>query len=122
MPSASRKKNKGKDRKAKKAEAERVANYNTWRGWASGRIMRATIEHVKCSHGLVTIIPDLSHPVSSFITEYFLRNNIRDTLQTNESVWNNVDYWKLARDILIRITTTHLLDNEFVTAVTQTHI
>lgn len=118
MPSSSRKKNKGRDRKAKKAEAERVANYNTWQVWAT-----ATGEHVQCSHGLEATIPDISHPVSSFISEYFFRDNIRDTLQAHEEVWNNDNHRKLARDILVRISATHLLDNEFVRTVTQnTHL
>ena len=123
MPSSSRKKNKGRDRKAKKAEAERVANYNTWQGWASGRNMGATGEHVQCSHGLEATVPDISHPVSSFISDYLLRDNVRDTLQANEEVWNNDNHRKLARDILVRIGATHLLDNEIVMTVIQdTHL
>lgn len=123
MPSSSRKKNKGRDRKAKKAESERVANYNTWQGWATGRNMGATGENVQCSHGLEATIPDISHPVSSFISDYLLRDNVRDTLQANEEVWNNDNHRILARDVLIRIAATHLLDNEIVLTVTQnTHL
>jgi len=117
MPSSSRKKNKGKDRKAKKVELERVAIYNAWRGWASGR-NRTTGNQIQCSHGLDTTIPDKSHPVSSFISDYLVLDDIRDTLQAHEEVWNNDDHRKLARDILIRIGTKNLLDNE-INAVIQ---
>jgi len=104
MPASSRKRNKGRDRKAKKEESKRVAMYDSWQGWASGR-NRATGEHAQCNHGLVTTIPDLSHPVSSFITEYLLCYDVNDTYMALQNIAEGLDdsYRKLAIDILILI-------------------
>jgi len=111
MPSSgNRKKNKGRERKAKKEESKKVELYNLWKNQARGKSAKGDVI-VQCDHGLDTRVPDISHPVSSFISDYLVCDNIRDTLQTHEEVWNNVDYRKLARDTLIRIVATHLLDN-----------
>ena len=37
MPASSRKRNKGKDRKAKKEESKRIEMYNDWQSWARGK-------------------------------------------------------------------------------------
>jgi len=104
MPSSSRKKNKGKERKAKKeaeeAESKRVTMYNYWSNWASG--IGSTCNIVQCNHGFDTTIPDISHPVSSFFTEYFLSNDVRDTLQRHIEAFNDSDR-KLAIDMLTLI-------------------
>ena len=62
MPSGSRKRNKGKDRKAKQL-AKRTDNafnmvYNLWFGILSLQ---------SCDHGCVVMMPDIDHPVSKFM-------------------------------------------------------
>jgi len=115
MPSSrNRKKNKGKERKAKKAESERVAVYDKWHGLASGKITlgRGLAQNVECNHGLdLDMLPDISHPVSRFLHTYFMCDDIRDTLETNSEVWNNCNYRKMTADILINIGTNLALSN-----------
>ena len=69
MVSSSRKKNKGKDRKAKKIEAERVRVRDGWWGLATGagHLLGKTIT---CDHGCGELPNDLDHPVSSFMNDY----------------------------------------------------
>ena len=55
MPASSRKRNKGKDRKAKREESKRVLIYNTWHDWARGNMGK---EVIQCNHGLETTIPE----------------------------------------------------------------
>jgi len=66
MPASSRKRNKGRDRKAKKEEAERMELQKVWRGWAQGDMSGAVF--IQCNHGFGEVaLPDEStHPVSSF--------------------------------------------------------
>ena len=115
MPSSrNRKKNKGKERKAKKVEAERVGTYNKWHGLARGEVTlgRGLAQNVECNHGLdLDMLPDISHPVSRFMHTYFLCDDIRDTLETNSELWNNADYRNLARDILCCIGANLALSN-----------
>jgi len=85
MPASSRKRNKGKDRKAKKEESKRVTLYNTWQKWACGDMGRNRIS-IQCNHGVDTTIPDISHPISSFITEYFHSDDILDITNTYRSI------------------------------------
>jgi len=68
MPASSRKRNKGKERKAKKAENdERARNHDTWFFVASGP------SSIQCDHGCadVSSLFDFDHPVSSFMNEYY---------------------------------------------------
>ena len=54
MPASSRKRNKGRDRKAKKAaekeEAERVKMFNKWQGWTHAKRTDG-IAIIQCNHG-----------------------------------------------------------------------
>jgi len=64
MPSSSRKnrkRNKGKERKAKKEEAVRVDIYTKWHSWATGKTPEKDVVIVHCNHGLAAV-PDISHP------------------------------------------------------------
>ena len=111
MPASSRKRNKGKERKAKKAESERVLCYKSWHNWACGNVglatfggvdMGATVQHVQCSHGLeFDELPDISHPVSRFISSFLMGEPSPSTLQTHAEVWNSDNY----RDMAVRILT-----------------
>ena len=63
MPS--RKRNKGKDRKARKAENKRVEIRNTWQGWVRGEFDSCTLNtqiivqcNIQCNHGFADLIPD----------------------------------------------------------------
>ena len=61
----SRKRNKGKERKAKQVETKRAAVRNNWQGWVNGKACLgpnafATIS--QCDHGFGAIIPDDNHP------------------------------------------------------------
>ena len=115
MPPSSRKRNKGKDRKAKK----RIEMYNTWQNWARGESKnlfsgsRQVLEVKPCNHGLVPVLPEESHPVSRFISDYFSEDiDLRDMLQRHPEVQNDDNYRKMAADILIRIETNWLLEGK----------
>ena len=71
MVSSSRKKNKGRDRKDKKAEAERARVRDKWLGWAIGED-KVTGEKIQCDHGCGAIPNDLDHPVSGFLNDFVL--------------------------------------------------
>ena len=74
MPS-SRKRNKGKERKAKKAaekeEAAIVELQQIWQGWVRGNMSGSSVS-IQCNHGLVEVVPDNSHPVSKFIDTFII--------------------------------------------------
>ena len=129
MPS--RKRNKGKERKAKKAaleaekvESERSALRRVWQGWARGDNMsygerHASNSFIQCNHGFAKIVPDENHPVSSFMDTFIMNltrnmmdmyDNMKITFDTHPDVWNNGNWKKMARNILISIGTNFLLD------------
>ena len=81
----SRKRNKGRDRKAKKAELEaekaaleaermeksRAIVRNTWRSSARGLDIHG--QSIECNHGIALVMPDdKSHPVVNFIDALFM--------------------------------------------------
>ena len=78
----SRKRNKGKERKAKKFEAEQVAKRvkarTTWQYWARGEMGlnvggNCIIQSIECNHGCNVTIPDENnHPVCGFMDLYFM--------------------------------------------------
>ena len=79
MPS--RKRNKGKERKAKKAELEvkRIENEKMvvregWQGWARGQDMLEDGRVItQCNHGCDLVIPNSNnHPVTSFMDAFFM--------------------------------------------------
>jgi len=112
MPSSSRKRNKGKDRKAKQQaeKTDRAMNvmYNMWSGmlFMSG-----------CDHGCAMIVPDKDHPVAAFMNHYFLQFTameegillLRSAVETYPKVFNNEIYRKMVLDILIRNGTNILI-------------
>jgi len=120
MPASSRKRNKGKERKAKqqakKEESERADAHKLWRGWVKG---------AECDHGCAVMISD-DHPVSSFMdtfhlilrhkrseTSFVIDHVVSQTLgelfKSHIQVWNNESYRRLVLDILVRIGTNALL-------------
>ena len=119
MVSTSRKKNKGKDRKAKKIEAERARVREMWLGWAKGKD-KVTGEKIQCDHGRIAVPNDLDHPVSMFMNDlitYRSSDNVAystvrmlcDTLQTNPQVWNDNVYREMVVSILTSMGTNLLL-------------
>ena len=125
MPS--RKKNKGKERKAKKAEVEaekiekeRAALRIAWQADARGEFQGRVI--IQCNHGVDLVIPEDDHPVTNFIDALFTyaANNgglmyvgfcLRDTFTTHQEVWENESYREMAVNIFIAIGTNSLLQN-----------
>ena len=112
MPSSSRKRNKGKDRKAKQQaeKKDRAMNvmYNMWSGmlFMSG-----------CDHGCAMIVPDKDHPVAAFMNNYFLQFTateegillLKSAVETYPQVFHNEIYRKMVLDILIRNGTNILI-------------
>ena len=101
MPSSrNRKKNKGKEKKARQEEVKRVEMYNIWRNWALGNMGRVTIQ---CNHGLVEV-PDISHPVSSIMHEFCMPEfSLRASMKQHLDVWDNDEYRSMITNILISI-------------------
>jgi len=107
MPASSRKRNKGKDRKAKKEESEKLRIRKLWVDWLENT----------CDHGCAMMISD-DHPVSSFMDQLMINahhkgmygtNNLSDLFETHTQIWNDERYRKLVLDILIRIGTNMML-------------
>ena len=78
--------NKGKDRKAKKAEQEakkvekeRVKAHNIWQKWTHG-IGKEGRKLIHCNHGFATIVPDENHPVFSFMDSFYINWESQMTL------------------------------------------
>ena len=118
MPASSRKRNKGKERKAKKAaekeESALVELQQTWR-WARGNMGSSGDTGIyplciQCKHGLgEVVLPDGSHPISKFISSYLLLGTtLKDTISNNQDVWNDASVRKMTADILTRIGTNLL--------------
>ena len=115
MPPSSRKRNKGKDRKAKqlakKEEKDRADARMIWKRFYGGK---------KCDHGCDILSDD--HPVSSFMDDFFVNvkhsrsrsfdlvvsDSLKELYQTHTLIWNNEDYRRLAISILIKIGTNML--------------
>ena len=118
MPS--RKRNKGKDRKAKKA-----AEVNSkWQRWARGEDSLGR-KVIQCNHGRDLVIPDEdNHPVVSFMNSFsilwddkvrmdgpikLMYENLQDSFQTHREVWDNNIYRELAINMFTTIGTNMIL-------------
>ena len=129
MPS--RKRNKGKERKAKKAAViENVIEKlrSEWMGWARGENMLDSGRVItQCNHVSDLMIPEDPNPnqyhrVSCFMDVFYmnmrnrmgLENNLRCTFQTQQQVWNNGDYRKLARDLMLVMGTNTVLSRNAI--------
>ena len=116
MPASSRKRNKGKVRKAKKEEMIR----NSWQSWTV---------NVQCDHGCAVKVPD-DHSVHSFMDLLFanIRDNwnlydiMRGTLRKYPEVWNDNILRQTVINIIVRIGTNMLLkghDISWVVCISQ---
>lgn len=124
MVSSSRKKNKGKERKAKKEQAERAKVRTLWLGWATGEEEYVT-KTIECNHGCC-LIPSANsdHPVMCFIDDFVrywkiysiesaaIVHLMLDTLQTHPKVWNDESSREMAVSILTTMGTNMLLATE----------
>ena len=100
MPPSSRKRNKGKDRKAKKIESERLRVHNIWTDASKA---------LACDHGCNAIPDDF---VSAFLDEFYEKLFIKDVefplkrnFETHLHVFNDDSHRKMLLDVLIRIGT-----------------
>ena len=114
MPS--RKRNKGKERKAKK-EAIAAKNDdrldNTWRGWALGEDVLSSDEkkRIHCEHGCdVTAPTDRDHPVCCFMNSFMgNKSDWAEILYLLPQIWDDDNYRNMAIHILTRIGINNLL-------------
>ena len=117
----SRKKNKGKERKAKKIESKRARAREEWKRWARGEDDQGR-KIVKCNHGANLLIPENNHPVLGFMDACFqfqmsVSDNMRSTFQHHLQVWHNEGYRKMAKSFLIRIGVNRMICHDFTEAV-----
>ena len=106
----SRKKSRGKERKAKKAEENKREHLRMqWQSWVCGVIGNKFIS--ECFHGLGDLkIPGNDHPMTRFMDAFIDSAinksiptivNLRDTYQTHSEVWTN----NLHREHVIKMLT-----------------
>ena len=120
MPASSRKRNKGKDRKAKKVEKDRVRINNIWRGWwLIGDPHKGTT--IQCNHGLPMFTMLDSHPVSIFMDAYFtywydtrmcVLEILIDLFLSHQVVYNSDEYRSMVIQIFTRIGTNMVLTGD----------
>ena len=117
MPPKSRKRNKGKERKTKKAENERLKMHESWlEDLAGGQI--------SCDHGLVSEINittiSYDHPVAKFMITFYTHwieglltpaEILKQSMQTHPQVCNNDIHREIIISSMIRIGTNMLLFN-----------
>ena len=121
MPPSSRKRTKGKERKAKKEAKLEVEKMNAqkvlqtvWRVWAQGSI---GLCGKLCNHGFDSmVINHVERPVSSFIeacwSEDFELPVVMRSYLAHREVWDNDSYRTMTIDILTMIGTNLLLNEE----------
>ena len=99
MPS--RKRNKGKDRKAKKAESERMKVRSEWMEY---------LHWEECDHGCAMISDDQEdHPASAFMDTIFSGTKWMDAVELHQQqICNNEENRKQAIKLLVRIGTNFL--------------
>ena len=131
MVSSSRKKNKGKDRKAKKIEAERSRKEKArfkWLSWAIGNEKVTGSKTIECDHGCDDLLVpnDIDHPVVTFLNNfiihleghnttftydynYTIAEMLQATFKVHPQVWNDESYKNMAVDIMTSMGTNMLL-------------
>ena len=112
MPASSRKRNKGKDRKAKKVEKDRVRINQLWWGWIMGDPQEGSI--IQCHHGTNVENLEDGHPVSIFMDDFFtcwydkqmhVMEILNDLFPSHRGVYNSDEYRNMAIKIFTRIGT-----------------
>ena len=115
MPQSSRKRNKGKDRKSKKAENDKAKAHSLWTGWATGKLDFIG-KNIFCKHGFV-IPEEVDHSIVTFmddLTAHYVSSPknvdmIKASFEKHPQVWNDDKYRKLALDVMTSIGTNMLL-------------
>jgi len=115
MPQSSRKRNKGKNRKSKKAENDKVSANSLWTGWAFGKLDFIG-KNVFCKHGFV-IPGELDHSIvtcmddltAHFVTSPKTVDMIKSSSEKHQQVWNDDSYKNMALDVMKSIGTNMLL-------------
>ena len=112
MPS--RKRTKGKERKAKKSSFEscrspsdRALVRRVWQGWARGEDNNKKIVH--CNHGRNVTIPDDAHPVSKFLDTLFSTGDLKSVFQLHPQLCKNESHREMAVNLLMSIAVTSCL-------------
>ena len=121
----SRKRNKGKERKAKNAKKEeemvRAEAHKVWQWW-TGKACSSIINN-NCDHGCAVAISD-DHPVSHFMDKLFVCwvnggisaqgffLHLKEILELHRETLNNETYLELSINLLIKIGTNILLGEE----------
>ena len=108
----SRKKNKGKERKAKKEEIKKAERRRRWE-----RLVRGEDENnrkvIHCDHGCTVEVPDvLDHPVANFMDDFFATGDWMRVLNSHAKLWSNDTYRNMTTDILLNIGANLLLGND----------
>ena len=114
----SRKKNKGKERKAKKEEIKKAERHSRWERFARGEDENNR-KAIHCDHGCTVEIPDvLDHPVANFMDELFaagewVTGGWLKSLNSHAKLWSiNDTYRNMTTDILLKIGTNFLLGSD----------
>ena len=119
----SRKKNKGKERKAKKEETERVRKRLAWWGFAGEKKTERT--YIRCNHGLGDIpmsdnqglIPnDSDHPILNFLDDFlgnvqvnFPPENLFIASRPHTTILKNSAYREIIVNAMIKMGTNMML-------------
>ena len=100
----SRKKNKGRERKAKKEENKKAERHSRWERFARGEDENNR-KVIHCDHGCTVEIPDsLDHPVICFMDEFFAKSgDWLKCLNSHAKLWSNDNYRNLTTYILLNI-------------------
>ena len=118
----SRKRNKGKERKAKKEENKKAERRSRWERFARGED-KNNKKVMQCNHGCTVEIPDsLDHPVANFMDELFAKGDNwatgdwLDCLNSHAKLWSNDNYRNMTTDMLLRIGANFLLERNSTNA------
>ena len=110
MVSSSRKKNKGKERKAKKIKEERDIAHIMWWGMATGDSKFAgQTTHITCDHGCSKLPNALDHPVCRFMNDFMQNQKITSLFKTHTQIWNDDSNKKMVMNIMTRMGTNSIL-------------
>ena len=119
----SRKKNKGKERKAKKEENKKAERRSRWERFARGEDENNK-KVIQCNHGCTVTIPDvLDHPVANFMDDFFMSgDDWLKCLNSHTKLWSNDTYRNMTTDILLNIGANYLLLGSDSTSTNATDI
>ena len=118
MPPSSRKRSKGKERKAKREAKEEAKKEESDRADANAFWRSFCISNMGCNRGHAIIIRD-DDPISNFMDQFCLNfgkkemtstQNLRELFKSHTHVWNNDTYRKSAILILVIIGTNMLVN------------